>query len=50
MMKIILVVTNCAKIMLVRTLSLVGRVLSHFLLDPGPMNGAINRQINDFVT
>ena len=33
----------------VRTLSLVGRVLSYFLLDPGPMNGTINRQINDFV-
>ena len=32
------------------TLSLVGRVLSHFLLDPGPMNVTINRQINKFVT
>ena len=34
----------------VNTLSLVERVLSHFLLDPGPMNVTINRQINEFVT
>ena len=31
-------------------LSLVERVLSHFLLDPGPMNVTISRQKNDFVT
>ena len=34
----------------VHELSLVERVLSHFLLDPGPMNVTINRQINGFVT
>ena len=34
----------------VHALSLVERVLSHFLLDPGPMNVTIKRQINDFVT
>ena len=31
------------------TLSLVERVLSHFLLDPGSMNMTINRQINDLL-
>ena len=34
----------------VDALSLVERVLSHFLLDPGPMNVTISRQKNDFVT